>query len=71
MSRQDELPIRKGEDKMLKKINAVSVLGGISFLALIAAAGFLEGGSTLGAVISLIVFAVGACIASRENGTKK
>lgn len=71
MSKQDELPIRKGEDKMLKKINAVSVLRGISFLALIAAAGFLEGGSILGAMISLIVFAVGACIASRENGTKK
>lgn len=56
---------------MLKKINVVSVLGGISFLALIATAGFLEGGSILGAVISLIVFAAGACIASRENGTKK
>lgn len=31
MSRQDELPIRKGEDKMLKKINAVSVCGAVAF----------------------------------------
>lgn len=59
------------EDKMLKKINAVSVCGAVAFFSMIATAGFLEGGSILGAVMSLIVFAVGACIASRENGTKK
>lgn len=56
---------------MLKKINVVSVLGGVSFLAMIVAAGFVDGGNIPGAVISLAVFAVGGYLTSRENGTKK
>lgn len=53
----------------MKRINAINVCGGISFVALIAVAGFLDGGNYIGAVISMVVFAGFAFLAVREDGT--
>ena len=52
----------------MKRINAINVCGGISFVALIAVAGFLDGGNYIGAVISMVVFAGFAFLALREDG---
>lgn len=52
----------------MKRINAINVCGGISFVALIAVAGFLDGGNYIGAVISLVLFAGFAYLALKEDG---
>ena len=56
---------------MLKKINAVNVCGTVAFIFMIAMVGFTDGGNYAGAVISFCAFAVCACVAARESGTRK
>ena len=63
--------IRKGVSKLLKRINAVNVCGAVAFLSMIAMVGFVDGGNHAGAVISFCAFAVFACVAVREEGTRK
>lgn len=54
---------------MLKRINAVNVLGIISFMFMIASAGFVGGGNYIAAVISMGLFAGTAYLAAREDGS--
>ena len=63
--------IRKGVSKLLKRINAVNVCGAVAFISMIAMVGFTDGGNYAGAVISFCAFAVCACVAVREEGTRK
>lgn len=53
---------------MLKKINAVNLCGGISFLSMFAMVGFANGGNYIAAVVSLILFAGFAYLALKEDG---
>ena len=63
--------VMKGVSKLLKRINAVNVCGAVAFLSMIAMVGFVDGGNYAGAVISFCAFAVFACVAAREEGTRK
>lgn len=52
----------------MKRINAINVCGGISFLSMISLGGFTEGGNYIAAVISLVLFAGFAYLALKEDG---
>ena len=63
--------VMKGVSKLLKIINAVNVCGAVAIISMIAMVGFVDGGNHAGAIISLCAFAVCACVAAREEGTRK
>ena len=52
----------------MKRINAINVCSGISFLSMISIGGFTEGGNYIAAVISLVLFAGFAYLALKEDG---
>lgn len=59
------------QEKPTRRINLGGILGSISFLAMIAAPGAVEGGMYITAVVLVVVFAGCAHLSIKEDGKRK